>query len=317
VKPFGVFVALLVLAGCADHDDTIQGYVEGTYVYLGAEAAGRLIDRPVAAGQTVAEGDILFRLDDADQKEAVAGADARLAQAKAQLADLQTGKRDAEIGVIAAQLSEARTNEKNADDDYTRKLQLRQANVVAQSAVDDARAKRDVAAAATKAVERQLEVAKLPARPEEIAAAERNVTAQEAALAQSRIALDRRVVKAPSAALVEETFYSPGELVSAGQPVVSLLPEANRKVRFYLPEGKLSSVSVGDAVAVGCDGCPDGLSARIDFIATEAEFTPPVLYTEKSREKLVYRVEARPNENATGLKVGQPVDVSLSAKAGS
>lgn len=312
-----VVASLLTLAGCFGSERAaLQGYVEGTYVYLGAETAGRLIERPVAAGQRIAEGDILFKLDDADQKEEVAGDEARLAQAKAQLADLQTGKREAEIGVIAAQLSEARSSEKYADEDYTRKLALRQANVVAQSAVDDAKAKRDAAAAATKSVERQLDVAKLPGRPEEIAAAERNVTAQEAALAQSRIALERRVIRAPAAALVEETFYSPGELVGAGQPVVSLLPEANRKIRFFLPEGQLAGIAVGDVVAVDCDGCPDGLTARVDFIATEAEFTPPVLYSEKSREKLVYRIEALPMDEARRLKVGQPVDVSL-ARSGS
>jgi HlyD family secretion protein len=316
VAAIPAILCLLTLAACFGSDRSdLQGYVEGTYVYLGAETAGRLIERPVVAGQRIAEGDVLFKLDDSDQNEAVAGAEARLAQAKAQLADLQTGKRDAEIGVIAAQLSEARATEKNAEDDYSRKLLLRKNNVVAQAAVDDAKAKRDIAAASTKSIERQLDVAKLPARPEEIAAAERNVTAQEAALAQSRIALERRVVTAPAEALVEETFYSPGELVGAGQPVVSLLPEANRKIRFFLPETSLAEIAIGDPVSIGCDRCPEGLTARIDFIATEAEFTPPVLYSEKSRGKLVYRVEARPVDAA--LKVGQPVDISLGAKAGS
>lgn len=305
-------LAPLTLAGCfGSGDPSLQGYVEGTYVYLGAEAGGRIVERPVVAGQKVAEGDLLFRLDDADQKEAVAGAEARLAQARSQLADLLTGKREEEIGVIAAQLSEARTALKNADDDYTRKLLLREKGVVAQSAVDDAKAKRDSAAAAAEATERQLQVAKLPARPEEITASERNVAAQEAALAQSKIALDRRTVKAPAAALVEETFYSPGELVMAGQPVVSLLPDANRKVRFFLPEDQLASVAVGTTVGVGCDGCDKSLSAKVDFIATDAEFTPPILYSKDNRQKLVYRVEAKPVGATSALKVGQPVDITI------
>jgi len=231
-----VLIGPLFLAGCFGSEEaSIQGYIEGTYVYLGAEAAGRVVERPVVAGQKVATGDLLFRLDDADQKEAVAGAEARLAQAKAQLADLLTGKRPEEVGVIAAQLSQARVTLANAEDDYSRQLVLRQKNVVAQSAVDNSKATRDSAAAAAESMERQLQVARLPARPEEISAAERNVAAQEAALAQNRIALDRRTVKAPASALVEETFYSPGELVVAGQPVVSLLPDTNRKIRFFLP----------------------------------------------------------------------------------
>jgi HlyD family secretion protein len=307
-----VVIAPLLLGGCLGNGEaTIQGYVEGTYVYLGAEAAGRVIERPVVAGQKVAEGDLIFRLDDADQKEAVAGAEARLAEAKAQLADLLTGKRAEEVGVVAAQLEQARTTLTNAQDDYNRQLVLRQKNVVAQAAVDNAKATRDSAAAAVEAMERQLQVAKLPARPEEIAAAERNVSAQEAQLAQSRIALERRTVKAPASALVEETFYSPGELVAAGQPVVSLLPDANRKIRFFLPEKQLAQAAIGQTIALACDGCPDNLTATIDFIATEAEFTPPILYSKENREKLVYRVEARPMDGAVVLKVGQPVDIRL------
>jgi HlyD family secretion protein len=307
-----VLATPLLLGGCfGNADPAIQGYIEGTYVYLGAEAAGRVVERPTVAGQKVATGDLLFRLDDADQKEAVAGAEARLAQAKAQLADLQTGKRQEEIGVIAAQLSQARVALANANDDYNRQLVLRAKNVVAQSAVDNAKATRDSAAAAAEAMERQLQVAKLPARPEEIAAAERNVSAEEADLAQSRIALERRTVKAPAAALVEETFYSPGELVAAGQPVVSLLPDANRKIRFFLPERQLAKAAIGQAVAISCDGCAPNLGGTIDFISTQSEFTPPILYSKENREKLVYRVEAKPNDAAAALKVGQPLDVRL------
>jgi HlyD family secretion protein len=307
-----VAVAFAALSGCsADGTAPVQGYVDGTYVYLSAETGGRLAERPASAGLAVAEGDVLFRLDDADEQAAVAGAEARLSQAKAQLADLKLGKRDLEIGVIAAQLSQARTAFANAEEDYRRKLLLRERGFVAQSVVDDAKAARDQAEAAAEATERQLGVAKLPARPDEIDAAERNVAALEASLAQSRIALARRVVKAPAAGLVEETYYEPGELVAAGQPVASLLPDANRKIRFYVPEASLAGLAVGQPVALSCDGCAAGLAAKIDFIATESEFTPPILYSQSARQKLVYRVEARPEGGAARLKVGQPVDVTL------
>lgn len=161
-------------------------------------------------------------------------------------------------------------------------------------------------------------VAKLPARPEEIAAAERNVAAEDARLAQALIQLKRRRLIAPAEGQVDQTFFEPGERVSAGQPVVSLLPNANRKVRFFLPETELSRINIGDRIEVSCDGCVDGLTAEIDRIATEAEFTPPILYSKSSREKLVYRIEARPQGNAAALKVGQPVDVRLTrSEAGS
>lgn len=307
-----VLALALGLAACgARPPAALQGYIEGTYVYVSAETAGRVTARPAETGKPVSESDVLAELDSADQVEAVAAAEARLAEAKAQLANLLSGRRPEEISVIAAELNEARSSFTAADDDYTRKLVLRERGVVAQSIVDDAKSKRDVAQARIDATERQLDVAKLPARPEEISAAERNVTAIEAALAQAKIALDKRTLKAPAAGVVNETFFEVGELVPAGQAVVSLLPAANKKVRFYLPEPRLAEIKVGDQVAVGCDGCADGLTAEVTFVATEAEFTPPVIYSKDSRDKLVFRVDARPTGAAMNLKAGQPVDVRL------
>ena len=304
-------MAALMLAGCGGNGSTVQGYVEGTYVYVSPDAGGRLITRPAIAGARVAEGDVLFTLDDADQKQAVAGAEARLAQAEAQLADLQTGQRPEEIDVLDANLRAARTAFTQADDDYTRQLSLLQKGVVAQSVVDNAKAKRDAAAAQADAAQQQLLVGKLPARAEEMDAAEKNVAAVQADLAQAKIALDRRQVKAPAAGLIEETFFEPGEMTAAGQPVLSLLPDANRKVRFFVPERALASVAVGKQVSVSCDGCPTGLRAEVEFVASQAEFTPPIIYSKDSRDKLVFRVDAKPDGDATSLKVGQPLDITL------
>ncbi|MCB1495473.1 MAG: HlyD family efflux transporter periplasmic adaptor subunit [Bauldia sp.] len=313
-----VIASALLLAGCFGTSDTaLQGYIEGTYVYVSAETAGRVVARPVDAGAMVGEGDVVVRLDDADEKEAVTRAEALLAQARAQLANLLSGKRPEEIGVIVAELSEARATFKIADEDYTRQLQLREKGVVAATAVDNAKAKRDAAKAKVEAIERQLEVAKLPAREEEIDAAERYVAAQASALARTRIALERRTLKAPSAGFIEETFFEPGERVAAGEPVVSLLPGANKKVRFFLPEPMLAEIALGDRVSISCDNCDPDMVAEIDFIATESEFTPPVIYSKDNREKLVFRVEARPLGAAGSLKVGQPIDVRILGGAGS
>nr|MBX2824992.1 HlyD family efflux transporter periplasmic adaptor subunit [Gammaproteobacteria bacterium] len=277
-RAVGLAVISLTLSGCfGDSTPEIQGYVEGTYVYVSAEAAGMVVERPATDGDAVDEGALLVRLDEPEQKEAVAGAEARVAQAKAQLADLRSGKRPEEVSVIAAELQKALSALNLAEENYQRQVVLRGRGIVAQSVVDDAKNQRDSNKASAEAIERQLLVAKLPARPEEIAAAERNVAAEEAALAQALIQLERRRLTAPAAGRIEETFFEVGERVTAGQPVISLLPASNVKVRFFLPEEKLASIQIGDRIAVTCDGCEDGLSAEIDRIATEAEFTPPVL----------------------------------------
>ena len=318
-RPAAIAALALFLAACSGGGTPpVQGYVEGTYVYVSPDRAGRIVARPVSAGATVAAGDVLVRLDDSDEVEAVAGAEARLAQAEAELANLRAGKRPVEISVIEAQLSEARANFGLAEEEYQRQLALREKGVVSQAAVDNAKARRDAAEASVRAIEHELEVAELPARPEEITAAERHVAAEQAALAQARIALERRTLTAPAAALVEETFFEPGEYAAAGAAVVSLLPAAHRKIRFFVPEPRLATVAIGSRVGVGCDACPAGLEAEVTFVSSAAEFTPPVIYSKDARDKLVFRVDARPLGAAAGLKVGQPVDVALPvAEAGS
>ncbi len=132
----------------------------------------------------------------------------------------------------------------------------------------------------------------------------------QARLNSSETRLARRKVFSPVDGAVQQIYYRPGEMVTAGRPVVALLPPGNIKVRFYLPETVLPSIAYGDVVKVGCDGCAADLTARVSFIAKESEFTPPVIYSLQERAKLVYLIEALP-EQPGALRVGQPVDVSL------
>ncbi|MBN8996825.1 MAG: HlyD family efflux transporter periplasmic adaptor subunit [Rhizobiales bacterium] len=313
-----VILGAAALAACsAKNTGTLQGYVEGTYVYVSGESAGRLIERPAQDGAPVKEGALLFRLDDSNEKAQLTAAEARLAQAKAQLSDLQSGKRPEELSVLVAQVSAARTNFNSASDTYARQLALLERGVVSQTTVDNAKTARDAAEAQLQAAERQLEVARLPARPDEIDAAERNVAAEQATVDQAKIALGRRTVVSPASGMIEETYFEPGEQVAVGAPVVSLLPDSNKRIRFFLPERKLSEVKIGDRVSIACDNCPAGLTAEVTFVSSQAQFTPPIIYSRDNREKLVFRVDARPLDQAAALKVGQPIDVTLAGAPGS
>ncbi|MPZ56453.1 MAG: efflux RND transporter periplasmic adaptor subunit [Rhizobiales bacterium] len=128
--------------------------------------------------------------------------------------------------------------------------------------------------------------------------------------AQTRLA--RRRAASPADGVVQQVYFRPGEMVTAGRPVVALLPPGNIKVRFFVPEATLPTIAIGDAVALRCDGCPVGLQAHVSFISRTAEFTPPVIYSQEERAKLVFMVEARP-EKPEQLRVGQPLSVLLAA----
>ena len=149
------------------------------------------------------------------------------------------------------------------------------------------------------------------------AGTERSVEEAEAALrtAEARLnsaatRLTRRKVASPVTGTVQQVYFRPGEMVSAGRPILSLLPPGNLKVRFYVPESLLPQITYGDVVKVGCDGCASDLAARISFIASAAEFTPPVIYSRDERAKLVFLVEALPDKPQE-FRVGQPIEVAM------
>jgi HlyD family secretion protein len=306
-------VALLLLGGCGDgaREPLLHGYVDADYVLVGAESTGRLDTLPVARGETIDAGATLFALDDRDQRAALDQTRAELGEAKASLADLQTGKRPEEIRVLDAQLADAEASLTVAQKSFERNQDLSRRSVVAVATLDQAKADLDSAAARVRAAQENRAVANLPARPEQLQAAEQKVAAMTAAVTAAETALARRVQRAVKAGRIEEVFYQVGELVPAGQAVVSLLPIDARKILFFVPEPDRASVRPGQRVAVYCDGCADGLVATISSVATEAEFTPPVIYSKESRAKLVYRVEARPEGAAQTLDPGQPVDIRL------
>lgn len=144
-------------------------------------------------------------------------------------------------------------------------------------------------------------------------AAESALRVAEARVNTSQTKLARRHMNAPIAGTIQQIYFREGETVPAQRPVVSILPPGNMKVRFFVPEPALPKLKVGDEVRVTCDGCADGLTAKIYFIATTAEYTPPVIYSQDERTKLVYLIQARP-DRPERLRVGQPVSVFIGGK---
>jgi HlyD family secretion protein len=135
----------------------------------------------------------------------------------------------------------------------------------------------------------------------------------EAHVNTSQTRLARRIGFAPVAGTVQQIYFREGETVPAQRPVLSIMPPGNMKLRFYVPEAELPRLAIGDEVRVTCDNCAADLTARIYFISTMAEYTPPVIYSLDERNKLVYLIQARPSR-PDSLRVGQPISVYLNAK---
>lgn len=200
---------------------------------------------------------------------------------------LETASEEAALESAKANLTEAKATLREAELEYQRKLALRKKRNAAQAEVDTAQARRDRAGAAT------------------LAAA--------SALTQAKWRLARREGHAPADAVVQDVMFREGESAAPNQPVVSLLPPQNIKVRFFVPEAELAHIAEGGKVRFACSGCTASMTGTIRFVSTEAEFTPPVIYSDQSKEKLVYMAEATPDEQPEELRPGQPVTVSLAA----
>lgn len=136
----------------------------------------------------------------------------------------------------------------------------------------------------------------------------------QARLAAAQTRVTRRKVLSPVDGLIQTVYFRPGETVPPGRPIVSILPPGNVKVRFFVSEPMLARIAIDDPIKFGCDGCPSDMTGSITFISRNAEYTPPVIYSQQERHKLVYLVEARPKD-PSALRVGQPVDVVVTPKA--
>ncbi|MFM2065523.1 MAG: hypothetical protein RLZZ584_432 [Pseudomonadota bacterium] len=287
-----------------------SGYAEADYIHIAAPTAGHLDRLGVHAGQQVGAGESLFALDAEAETAARDEAAARLAAAQAQAADTTKGRRAEEVAVTRAQLAQARAQAELAAADLARQRQLTEQDFVARARLDDAQATLAQTQARVAELQAALQVAALPARSDDRAAAQAQVKAATQALHQADWRLRQKRQAAPQAGLVTDTFFRTGEFVSAGQPVLSLLPPDHLKARFYVPEAAIAQLAPGQAVQLSCDGCGAPIPATISRIATQAEYPPPVIYSNAQRAKLVFLVEARPAPaDATRLRPGQPLDV--------
>lgn len=301
---------LLLAAACSGHQEAYQGYAEGEFVYVSSSQPGRLDQLTVARGQQVAAGARLFALESAQEQAAERQAQHQLAAAQAQLEDLKTGKRPAEVAVTSEQLAQSEIAARKSRSQRERDEAQYRAGGISREQLEATRAQADADAAKVLELEHQVQVARLPGREGQLRAQAEQVQAAAAAAAEATWKLDQKTLVAPKAGLVYDTLYREGEWVAAGTPVIRMLPPENIKVRFFVPETVVGGLAPGRTVSVRCDGCAAEVPATISFISPESEYTPPVIYSNETRAKLVYMIEARPSpQDAPKLHPGEPLEV--------
>lgn len=310
-KAWTMLVAAGFLTQCdKPASNKLQGYVEGEFVHVAAPSGGKLEKLAVQRGQQVKKGDVLFSLEAVPETAAREEAAKRLDQARASLEDSKKGKRPSEMASLQAQLLQANAALTLAKETLSRQEKLAKTGANAVDDLDRARSNYDQSLQRVTQIEADLQTAGLGARSDQIEAAEADVKAREAALAKAEWDLGQKTQKAMQDAPVFDVLYREGEWVAAGKPVVILLPPGNVKVRAFIPEPRMGALHQGDKVNVAVDGMPGPVQGRVTFVSAQAEYTPPVIYSKESRDKLVFLVEIRFDpEVALKLHPGQPVDI--------
>lgn len=290
MKKLIALLSALTLSACGENDpSSLTGYVEAETLFLAPQDSGVIRTLAVKEGDRVKAGDVLFTLD---------AARAALVVEQAAATAEGVAARASDNGALEQQIAEAEAALTLAEQTFRRSRALVKDGAVSKekydtdaSAVASAKARLEGARAERAAMMRDLDSATAAAR-----LAERRLSDLETA--------------APADGVIERIYRRPGEFAAMGDPVVALLPPENLKLRFFAPGAMLSSLTVGGEVSFSCDGCASARRAKISFIASEPQFTPPVIYSIKEREKLVFLVEARPDEPA-GLRPGLPVTIEI------
>jgi HlyD family secretion protein len=280
--------------------EVLSGYIIGDDLNLAAPVSGTVQSVSVVDGQRVSPGQHLFSI-------APATLEAQGEQAAANVSANQTQVSAAEAALTQAlaQVAAQRAVAERARQDLARLQGVKRDDpaAVAGKDLDQARAalreaNANVAAAQKAADARRADIARAEAQTRQAAGGQRSVQIQVAQLSPA----------SPAAGRVQEVYYQAGEWVAANQPVVSVIPDGKVKVRFFVPEKQVADYRPGHTVHFSCDGCAGGLSARIGYVSPTPEFTPPIIFSRESRDRLVFMVEAYPT-NPDKLTPGLPVEV--------
>jgi HlyD family secretion protein len=304
--------ACAVLAGCVDahYDGQVLGTLERDRLELIAEANEPIVEILVREGDAVSAGATLLRQELGSMQARLDQAIAARNVAERRLAELVKGPRAQEIAEARAALDAARSTLETETNEYQRVHDLVERKLLSQSALDQARARRDGASSANKQAAARLNLLLEGTRVEEVEQAEATLEQAQAALMELQTSSERYVVKAPRAGRVEAIPYKLGERPGAGTPLIIMLADGTPYARVYVPEPRRTQFMPGTRVRARVDGREAALDGVVRFVSAEAAFTPYYALTQDDRSRLSYLAEIDLPSGAE-VPTGMPVQIEL------
>lgn len=290
---------------------TLYGNVDIREVELAFRVPGRLQTMLFDEGDTVEAGELLAELDAQPYRDALAVAEARVAQAGAQVDKFKAGTRPQEIARAQAGVNQAQSAYDNAESEFKRISGLLETGASSVKARDATQSRRDQAAANLDSAREALALAQEGFRSEDIAAVEADLAAAEAQRAIAETQLDDTRILAPSSGTLISRLREPGATLATGMPVYSLSLRDPIYVRAYVDEPHLGRLAPGAKVSVTTDSSDTVYEGHVGFISPRAEFTPRSVETTELRTDLVYRLRIVIANGDEGLRQGMPVTVSV------
>jgi HlyD family secretion protein len=306
-----ILIFIAALYGCSKKsNNTYTGYVEGEFVQISAEISGRLQNLAIDRGQYVKKDQLLFSLEANNELYAKQQAQAVVDLKQANLDNLLKGQRPDEIEVLIAKREQINNSLTLAEIRLNRNKKLVKAGAITQDQFDESYTIYKTTKEELTAADAQIRTAKSGARVDEIIAAKADLEDAKANLREAAYRLSKKTISTNIEAFVQDTLYKPNEWIASGVPVITLLPADNLKVRFFVPEQDISSIKTGQNVRIFCDSHKGVIIASINYKSTEVEYTPPIIFSNNTRKKLMFLIEAKiPAQYSTILHPGQPVDL--------
>jgi len=315
---FIAFAVLGLLAGCSAELRTPPGYqgiVEHDERHLGFQLGGKLAEIHFDRGDVIEAAELIAVLDDTAEVPILRARQADLARARAQAALVYAGPRVEEVRATVAELDGARAALKDAKSQLDRNRNLPAQAATALSLVSDLEASYAKAKASVRMLQQRLKQLRAGARPEELAAADAEVRAAEAAVSAEQERLALYTLSANERVTVLDVPVRIGEVLAAGATVVTVADTTHPYVDVFVPQQSLSGLRVGTPAHIRVDAEADAFDGEIEHIAPSTEFTPRFLFSERERPNLVVRVRVRIEDPEERLHAVVPAFATFETKA--
>ncbi len=305
-----IYFILLILLGCGKQEDQYQGYVEAENIYISSPYGGKLLELGATRGKLVEKGDVLFELDPNPEALELTQREALYKQSIDTLEDLKKPKRQAEIDAIQAQIQQAEAQLSLASIRMKRYQTLYDRHVMDKDSLDAAVERYHEVEALKAQLTANLQLAHLGARDDRISAQSYGAASILSKIKEIKWQIGQKKLSAPTAGVIFDTYYRPGEYVESGHPVMSIVAPENTHVEFFVPLKALSNLHLGKVIhfTYENENEPERIRAKIVYISPEAEYMPPLVYSRDNSEKLVFRIKADVLSR-TRLIPGEPVIV--------